>query len=267
MKRELTAALALAAAACVMTGVYLRMLEAKYKRGFEQVKVLAARQYIDQGVVIDGTMVEETPVPKSYIQPRALRSPRELVNAEGRRAFMTIVPVEKGEQLVTTKLFMLGMDTGLSAVVPSGKRAVTLMCGRGSVSGILKPGNRVDVIGVFEQGSSTILRNILVLSVDGVFFGADLLNTPGKTGPAGGETLEGKSPVSLAVTPHEAELLALAEEKGSIRFALRGMGDDQPEAAPADLRITDLLKSPPVKAPEAGREASQLLDRYRRKQP
>lgn len=256
MKKELTAAAALAAAACVMTLVYLRALEAKYKKGFEQVRVLSAKQYIDQGVILDQSMVEEAFVPRSYVQPRAVRSAAELVNAEGKRVFMTIVPVEKGEQLVATKLFMLGLETGLSAVVPSGKRAVTLLCDRGSTAGILKPGNRVDVVGVFEQSSAVILQNALVLSVDKLVFGSD--------SPPGGEASEGRVPVSLAVTPQEAVLLALAGEKGVVRFALRGMGDDQP-APQASAALGDLAVGALKKNPEAGTEIRRMLDEYRKK--
>lgn len=220
----------------ILVALYLLSLENTYKSGYENVKVLKAKQYVDQGVLLDASMVEEAEVPKTFLQPRSIQSPEELMDGEGRRIFMTIVPVAKGEQIVTTKLFMLGLDTGLSAVVPADKRSVTLLCNRQDTSGIIKPGSKIDVIGIFDyedkngrmqQLASTILQNILVLSVDRAVFGGESLSEQRKKDSAFPESPEGKAPVSLALTPHEAEILALAEEKGVIKFSLRGMGDDR----------------------------------------
>ena len=41
------------------------------------------------------------------------------------------------------------------------------------------------------------------------------------------ESAESRVPVSLAVSPSEAEILALASEKGTIKFLLRAPGDDK----------------------------------------
>jgi pilus assembly protein CpaB len=229
-------------------------LELKYKRGYESVNVLAAKQYIDQGIIIDESMVEEKRVPKAFVQPLAISSVKELINNEGKKAFMTIVPVEKGEQVIKTKLFMLGLETGLSSVIPSGKRAVTLACDRGDTMGILKPGNRVDVIGVFDNEDKTILQNILVLSVGNSFFGTDSLNGITKPAPALSEQAEGRIPVSLAVTPSEAGFLLLAAEKGVIKFSLRGMGDDKP-AELENVKLQDILGAGKTSGKNAEAEA------------
>ncbi|MFH1367823.1 MAG: Flp pilus assembly protein CpaB [Elusimicrobiota bacterium] len=287
MKKSLIATAVFGLVSAALAGLYLDSLEKTYKQNYEKTKVLISKQYIDQGMILDESMTEEVIVPKAYIQPRAIPSKKDLVNSDGRRIFMTIVPIVKGEQIVTTKLFMLGMDIGLSAVVPAEKRAVTLVCDRQDVRGLIKPGNRVDIIGVFEyednggrfrQASATILQNILVLSVEDIFFGGEKLNDSRKTGSPYPESAESKIPVSLALTPQEAELLALASEKGIIRFSLRSMGDDR-LAATTGAKMQDLLKDAPASAKTGAkeenaepyvkemrkkqREALELLNKYR----
>jgi pilus assembly protein CpaB len=252
MKRPLLVAVLCGVLATLFTALYLNALEMTYKKGAQKVKVLIAKQYIDQGSMIDETMIEEGTIPKDFIQPKALQAVKELVNQDGRKQFMAVVPIEKGEQLVATKLFMLGLDTGISAITPGDKRAVTLVLDREKVAGIVRPGNRVDVVGVFDyedkdhhaqEASATVLQNILVLSVGKSFLGAlqPLQAGKGTDKPVSIDVPEGRIPVSLALSPQEAELFVLASEKGTINFSLRPIGDDR--IVPLQIaKIQDIFK-------------------------
>jgi len=240
MKKPLLLAALFGVLAALLTALYFNSIETTYKKGAQKVKVLVAKQYIDQGTVLDELFVEEKLVPKEYLQPKAVQSMKELINAEGKRSFMVIVPIERGEQIITTKLSLLGLETGLSSVIPSDKRAITLVCDAETVSGIMKPGNRVDVIGVMEyqdkssqmqEAAFTVLQNILVLSVGNTMLGA---SKPLQKRGAMGENIaaieqaaSGSLPVSLALSPKEAEVIALVSEKGKIRFSLRPLGDER----------------------------------------
>jgi pilus assembly protein CpaB len=252
MKKPLYLALLCGAITMILAALYLNSLEITYRRGAQKEKVLIARQYINQGTMIDAAMIEERTVPKDYIQPKALQSIRELVSAEGKRVYMTLAPVERGEQVVTTKLSLLGFDTGISSVIPSKNRAITLLFDKELVSGIIKPGNRVDLIGVFEyedqarrtqQGAFTVLQDALVLSVGKQILGA--------AKPAAGQQKEqvsfddAQTPVSLSVTPREAEAAVLAAERGTVRFALRPTGDDSVDMV-SGVRMQDIAKEATV---------------------
>jgi len=276
MKHTLLLALICGILAALCTALYLNSLESAYRKGTQKTKVLIAKQYIDQGTVIDGTLLEERLVPKDYLQPRAMQEMKDLTNPEGKKMFMTIVPIEKGEQVVTTKLVMMGMDTGLSTLIPSDKRAVTLVLDRDKVAGLIKPGNRVDILGVFDyedkerrtqEASATVLQNILVLAVGKSYLGTlnPLETRKGTEKETIPEQAEGRTPVSLALSPQEAELLVLSAEKGTIYFSLRPTGDDRIAAVPAS-RMQDIFKDVSTVITERGNEKTSTANSIREMQ-
>ncbi|OGS10405.1 MAG: Flp pilus assembly protein CpaB [Elusimicrobia bacterium RIFOXYB12_FULL_50_12] len=263
MKKPILLAVLSAGFAALFTMLYLNSLEMTYKKGADKAPVLIAKQYIEQGMMLDETLIEESSAPKNYIQPKALSAIKELTNSEGRKNFMALAPIEKGEQITATKLAVLGLDTGLSAVIPNDKRAVTLVLNNEDVAGIIKPGNRVDIIAVvdysnkegkMQEASATILQNILILSV-----GSNILGTAANTDS--NEKQDGLSsisqsriPVGLSVTQQEAELLVLSSEKGVIKFSLRPIGDDRiSQIQPA--RMQDIFKDISVVTSNRGAEA------------
>jgi pilus assembly protein CpaB len=138
-----------------------------------------------------------------------------------------VVPIAKGEQILPNKLSKI--LPGFAGVVPEGLRIIALgFEPAAAVGGHVKPGNRVDLIGTFEhqfrgeKRITTVLlaQNILVTSV-GAETTADSSRAGEATGPAGGSLT-----VSLAVTPEDALRLSLAEQEGSLKIALRSIGDE-----------------------------------------
>jgi pilus assembly protein CpaB len=238
MKKPLLFAAIFGIMAALFAALYLNSIETTYKQGAQKVKVLVAKDYIDQGTLLDESVVEEKLVPKEYIQPKAVSVLKELFSSDGRKIFMAIVPFEKGEQVTTTKLSMLGIDTGMSAVIPSQKRSMTLQFDSSLISGIIKPGNRVDMIGILQYEDSkgqmqesafTILQNILVLATGNTILGAaapSVKHSDGIKAAMQEAPSSGSIPVTVAVTPKEAEVLALVSEKGVVKLALRPTGDD-----------------------------------------
>ena len=116
---------------------------------------------------------------------------------------------------------------GLSDDIKKTMRAVSINCtGAASVSAMVRPNDRVDVIGTFDfDGSSgkksyvtcTILQNVLVLAT-----GSDTAKTSRRSIGLG----QGFSTVTLEVTPREAEMLAFAEQiKGRLVLSLRNRND------------------------------------------
>ncbi|MCX5781187.1 MAG: Flp pilus assembly protein CpaB [Elusimicrobia bacterium] len=236
MKKQLLIAVLLGVIAAMFTGLYLVSVESTYRISAQKVKVLISKQYINQGAFIDETMVQETLVPKEYIQPKALQSIKDLRTSDGRYLFMAVAPIEQGEQIITTKLSMLGIETGISAVIPTAQRAITIPLDSRVVNGIIKPGNRVDIIGIFEyqdksseqqQIALTLLQNVLVLSVGDSVLGSVIPKAEkGKEMISNEQSVSDSISVSFSVNSQEGELLALASEKGTIKLLLRGAGDE-----------------------------------------
>ncbi|MDO8734333.1 MAG: Flp pilus assembly protein CpaB, partial [Elusimicrobiota bacterium] len=184
-----------------------------------------------------------------------------------------VVPVEKGEQIIKTKLYMLGLDTGISGIIPNDKRAITMVFDKEAISGVIKPGNRVDVIGIFEyedkdkqrqEVATTILQNVLVISVGRSVLGAVKPVMTSKKDIEKAmvmESADSRVPVSLAVSPSEVEILSLASEKGTIKFSLRAPGDDKIYLTEG-TKMRDIFKEISATAKGRAGEKAILPDAY-----
>ncbi|MFC1500944.1 Flp pilus assembly protein CpaB [Elusimicrobiota bacterium] len=235
MKKQLVISIVLGVLASIFVALYLISLESTYKKGAQKVKVLIASKYIESGVMVDDSMVKDVAVPKDYIQPKVARSLKNLLSSDGKYVFMTVCPIEKDEQIVMTKLSKLGVDTGISSIIPTNTRSITISFNSEMISNIIKPGNKVDIVGVFdysnksfaeEKISITLLQNVLILSVgDSVLGSLKTSLDPKSKNEMFSSSYSGNIPVSFALSPKEAELLVLATELGEIRLSLRPMGD------------------------------------------
>lgn len=271
MKKPLVLAVICGVIATLFAALYMLSLESTYKKSAEKVKVLVAKKYIDQGTAIIAESVEERSVPKDYIQPRALQSVKELADSDGRSIFITLVPIEKGEQVVTTKLSMLGLDTGISSVIPTGKRAVSIIFDSEEVLGIIKPGNRVDIVSVvdyrtkdgqMQEESLTIMQNVLILSVGKSVLGAAQISASIQKKTLSSEQQEqGRIPISFAVAPAQADALSLVAEKGRIRLSLRPIGDDTIYETKS-VKIQDFFKE--IAATQPSKEKTDMPEEYLR---
>ena len=131
-------------------------------------------------------------------------------------------PLNKNEPVLESRLAPVSVTTGgVSAVIPSGKRAIAVKGDKViGLSGLIQPGNRVDVlVSITNPETETeitkiVLQDILVLAA----------NTKIEKGAKEGEA----APVdvyTLEVTPEEGERLSLAATRGRLQFALRNSTD------------------------------------------
>ena len=227
----------------ILVGFYLSSLEDKYIEAGKRVKVLVAKEYISPYSVINQDLVQVVDVPIKFCQPGALTSVKDLLDEKGRSIYSSIIPIMGGEQIVATKLAMFGEETGLSIIVPRGKRAISTRVDNVSgVSGLIKPGDYVDVIGTFdytegkEEKSETvsILQNVLVLAVGQEVIGgtAEKAKRAKKKGleelilPTGAENT-----VTLALTFHEAQIVTFAQEKSTLKLLLHPSGEKEEVSA------------------------------------
>ena len=139
--------------------------------------------------------------------------------------------LQRGEPLIESRLAPIGTKGGLSAVVPEGKRAITVRVNDViGVAGFALPGNFVDVmVNTQEDGgrrgdrdrsiSKIVLERILVLAVAQE---ADRDSTKPKVVNA----------VTLEVSPTQAEMLDLARSVGTLSLVLRNQTDPNAEPQP-----------------------------------
>lgn len=130
-------------------------------------RVVVASKDIPELQTIDESMITIEEKPVDFLQPGFLKDPEIAVGQ------IAAAPIKKGEQLLENKLLLPGPETGLSLEVTPGKRALTIPIDdmRG-VSRLLRPGDRIDLIGAFDYGRGTeqkrevrtILQDVVILA-------------------------------------------------------------------------------------------------------
>jgi pilus assembly protein CpaB len=200
--------LALAIGLLVAFAVYTRLRAFAGSGSNERgVHVVVAADDIQVGAKLTAHDVAAVTIPQSAVPQGAFSDPSKVV---GRGA---VLPVSKGDFILQSKLAPLNAGAGLPSMIPQGMRAVSVRVNDVvSVAGFVQPGSRVDVLATGNQGNerqtTTVLENVLVLAV------GKNLDQNASEGPA--------APViTLAVSPDDAQRLALASQEGRIQLSLR----------------------------------------------
>lgn len=133
-----------------------------------------------------------------------------------------VLPIGQGEFILPIKLAGENAGSGLASTIPQGMRAVSVRVSDiSSVGGFVQPGTRVDVLMTGNPGSSgepqtiTVLKNVAVLAN-----GMNLDRNAARS-----ESQQNAPIITLAVSPDDAEKLALATAQGKIQLALRNPMD------------------------------------------
>jgi pilus assembly protein CpaB len=230
-KIALLVALGMAVVGGLLLFVYLFRFEREASGG-PKVRLLVAVKPIEVGQVLAEDMLATRDVPLAYVEDRSVRE-AERPRVVGLRMSTT---VRAQETLMWTDLAIATDDRrDLSSLVQPGMRAVTARAANEGSFALIRPGDRVDIIATMGQGdqrqSIVLLQNVLVLAVG--------LDT-GAGGDPGGKRPYADRNDQITVSLHvpEAQLLALAAERGHLSVALRN--PDDPRIAEG---LTDMTSS------------------------
>jgi len=203
-------------------------------QGGEKGRIAVANADIELGGRISPEMIRMADWPEGSVPSGAFA---EAAKLEGR---VVLVSIQRGEPLTETRLAPIGTKGGLSAVVPEGKRAMTVRVNDVvGVAGFALPGTYVDVMvnTQDERGqrgdrdhsiSKIVLERILVLAVAQE---ADRDSTKPKVVNA----------VTLELTPKDAEMLDLARSVGTLSLVLRNQTDPKATAQGGGATKAELL--------------------------
>ena len=182
------------------------------------VAVVVAANDIDVGAKLAAKDVRVVNLPPTAIPPGAFSNPAKVLNRGA------ILPIGKGEFILSSKLAALNAGAGLPSLIPPGMRAVSVRVNDVvSVAGFVQPGTRVDVMATGTQGSGgqpqtiTVLQNVAVIAVGGSLL--ERLTSGESNAPV----------ITLLVSPDDAQRLALASQEGRIQLALRNPLDTKKE--------------------------------------
>lgn len=193
---------------------YLRRYELEIAGGTPTAVVVATRD-LALGDVIARAALDVRELPERYVEERHVLAD-DLDRIVGARATAS---VGGGSTLLWSDLDVSQEGRTLSGLVRTGMRAFTLPERDVSFDGLLRAGDRVDVVFTPGSGASlgtvTLLQSALVLTVGGKL---------GDDTRAEDES-ERFGRVTLSVTAEQAQLLAHSERRGALRLALRNPQD------------------------------------------
>jgi pilus assembly protein CpaB len=179
-------------------------------------KVVVAAVDIELGSRLNTQLLKTIDWPSGSLPAGAIGDPQALQDRVVKTSIL------RGEPVLEAKLAPVGSSGGLSAVIPEGKRAITVRVNDViGVAGFALPGNYVDIVVNTQidgdskgdkQISKIVLEHILVLAV------AQEANRD-ETKP------KVVNAVTLEVTPEQAEKLDLARSVGTLSLVLRNQVD------------------------------------------
>ncbi|MBC5811681.1 MAG: Flp pilus assembly protein CpaB [Candidatus Eremiobacteraeota bacterium] len=178
----------------------------------ELKQILVAGKDIPARSRITPDMLTRVSRPANEIEPGALADPKQ---AQGDIA---LISIPSGSTITETKVGRPA-EVGLTVRLKPGMRAVSISVDKvKAVSGLLQPGDRVDVIASIPKvpGSQpravTIIRGAIVLALNAQ------METAGATPSPDSQNL---TTITLGVTPEQADLLMVADLNTTLRLALR----------------------------------------------
>jgi len=211
---------ALALGAAVAFIVYKNLQTRSNANNEPGVDVVLATNDLQVGARVGDRDVRMARIPASVAPPNAYHSMSTIV---GRGV---ILPIQRGEFILPSKLAAENAGSGLPALIPPGMRAMSVRVNEVvAVAGFVVPGTRVDVLltgnpaGANESQTTTVLENVAVIAA-----GQKLERN------AAGEP-QSTPVITLLVSPDDAQKLTLASSQGHIQLALRN---------PVDTKQTDL---------------------------
>lgn len=236
MKKSL-APLLIAFVLAVLFFFMLQSREQQFTKSYgEPVGVLVAKYDIPERTLFKPeTMTQVVPIPRKFIQQDAVEI-KSVADFNKVKDLVTLTRVPRGNQITYSQLERVSPDTGLSVKIPPGLRAAIVSI-PSEMSGLVKPGDRVDVMctfpvqapggGASEYVTATILQNILVLSVGADMGGVlhpDVIKEQKKK-EKDKLAVADEGFVSVAVSALEAQFLTLGKKQGEISVVLRPLGD------------------------------------------
>jgi len=218
-------ALVLGGLAAVMAATYLNSARVRLDAQSQPVEVLVAQEDIPRGTTAEDLftkkLVTSQKIPRQFVAAGAISSQRAI---EGQ---VLSVPLSSGEQLTSSR-FQYPSQAGLAYTVPENFVALSIPVDKvTSVSGLLRPGDQVTVIGTVAYGSGNeapiwtkvLVPKARVLAVGtdsgtGTQTQADSQQSGGLMGAASRSQDSAVNAVTLAVSISDAEKIVYVANEG-----------------------------------------------------
>ena len=232
-KKLLIAALVVGLFAAALVYLWSQQKEQQYTKVMENTKQVAhAVVDIPAGTPLTQDKIQTKEVPQQFLPANPLYKDDIEVYLNSPVARQ----VNEGDMIMTSDFSVDQVSNELSSKIPKSERAMSIPVDTVSgVSGLLRPGDRVDILGTFPVSSKdevipeaggrqsvgymtmTLLQNVTLLAVGQEISGVGSGSNGGRRG--------GYSTVTASVTIDEAELLTIAQTRGDLVLLLRNQND------------------------------------------
>jgi pilus assembly protein CpaB len=211
-------------------------------------KVLVASAALDVGRTVQDGDVSWQDWPKEALNAQFVQGGSSTAKADVVGAIVRS-PFIQGEPIRADKLIKGAGSGFMSAILPSGKRALAISIstnGSASAGGFILPNDHVDVIRTYrdEEGSRTAGAEVQVSET--VLTNVRVLAIGKQVGEKNGEKVVTGETATLELDPNQVELVVLAGRVGQLSLALRSLADSGSDAA----------------APSAGANTGTTVIRY-----
>ncbi len=204
-------------------------------------QVVVAREPIGAGHPLRAESLRVVPWPASAVPDGAFGELAPLLKPQ---AAVSTAGFAAGEPILKERLASMESGTGLSALVGTRGRAVTVQVDRSlAAARLVYPGAHVDVLVTLEDRqhaqvvTRTVLEDVRVLAV-GTFADVDAARRSAEPGKLGGEA---EAVVTLEVAPADAERLVLSARQGKIDLSLRN-ASDRTHGGAAGVAVGELVR-------------------------
>jgi len=221
MRKRLVIVLGFASVVGLIASVLVYRVVAEFRAAARQQtteEIVVAAVNMDLAETITSKHVKVLPWPRQGVPAGAIRS---LADAEGRVVRSSIVA---GEPLLEGKLApqLSGKGGIMPMLVPEGQRAVTIKVDDAvREAGFVLPNSRVDVFVSMAKSANSQERVAKMILQDVVVLAAGQAVEMRDNRPVSVTT------VTLALTPEQAERLALAQNEGKLTIGMRNLRDKQ----------------------------------------
>lgn len=235
MKKGFLFPLLLAILAAVVYAMIVSRAEKKLNDAKNVKYVFVPTRDIKEREVIKRDFVKTVPVPAAYLQKDAFTYTTDadfkaIENAVAR------IQIPKGNQISKYAITSLSPEAGLSSKIPVQMRGFIVNNIPIATASLIKPDDNVDILltfsAVMKNGTQqnvtvTLLQNVKVLGVgNDLGQGLDAKSASAlKNKDDDASAYSDSVALALALSPRDAQYLALAQKEGDISVILRSHGD------------------------------------------
>jgi pilus assembly protein CpaB len=193
-------------------------------------QVLVAAEDLPMGAVVAEGALAWQPWPKAAVSELMIARSEAADAVHEMKGSMTRAAFLRGEPMRRDKLVKAGAGGFMSAILPSGMRAVAIKIDNGgdsSAGGFILPNDRVDVVRLARDDDATKARGVEVVTAQTILANVRVLAIGQNVEEQNGKKVVAGANATLELDPDQVNLIVLAQHAGSgnLHLALRSLAD------------------------------------------